>query len=461
MRLEKFAREDFEVDGKIISDLIEGHKQRRDKMIRLYKAYKGEGLEIQYRVFKDKAKINNKLVNPYRKDIIDQVVGYLFGEPILYQVLPELLDEKSKAGYDRVVATLTKFRIRNNLADLDAETGKMASICGYGARLLYIDTDGNEAVMNVKPWEVIFIDDPSINEVQYALRYYYFTDTDGEERIKAEWYDNKNITYYIQGADGKFYIDTTEGNGGIEPHLFEFVPLVKFKNNDEEMGDFEQVESLIDAYDRIVSDTQNEIEEFRQAYMYFKGVEIDKDTIERARQTGAFKLPENGDAGFLTKNINDILVENQKKTLNDNIYKFAQAVDMQDEKFSDTSGEARKWKLLALENKAIIKERKFTKALRQQFKILESVWRVKAVPVNYEAIDFAFGRNLPIDLKYLAESVTRFKGIIPDRKLLELLPFIDDIDAALKELKEMRDYYEPADLDHLEDNNEDNGGGEV
>ena len=426
---ESILKNASEIDmANIIKDLIEKHAPKRQKMIELYKAYTVDSVPIQYRTFKDPIKLNNRLNNNYRGEIIDSIVGYLFGKPITYQLDP---DAYQKTDYDKYLWEISRFRLRNNIEDLDSETGKMASICGYGARLCYIDRDGNERVMNIDPWEAIFIEDASLDDLQLAIRYYSVKVKEGEEevdRYRVEVYDSQNITFYMEDKNGEYYLDNTVEKNP-QPHLFGYVPMIQFLNNEEEKGDFEGVESLIDAYDRILSDAQNEIEEFRQAYMVFSGdIEVTKETVEAARQSGAFQLPGGTTLDFLTKTLNDDFLENHKKTLNDNIYKFSQTVDMREEKFSGAveSGESRKWKLLAMENKAITKERKFTKGIRQMFKVICSAWKVKGINVDYLDLFWDFKRNIPVDIKYIADAAPNLKGIISDETLLAQIPFVDD-----------------------------------
>ena len=449
----------------IIKELIEDHEEDRQRMIDLYEKYKGD-VKILSRRFEDPEKINNKIVNHYRGEIINQIVGYLFGKPITYQLEEEGYDESDVDKYHEL---LTRFKKRNNIEDLDSKTGKLMSICGYGARLCYIDGNGYERVMNIKPWEAIIIKDASLDETQYAIRYYpvymkeYNLTKQKEElveRYRVEFYDGKNITFYLQNKYGNYDLDHTVENNPM-PHYFDYVPVIKFTNNDEEMGDFEVVDSLVDAYDRLISDAQNEVEEFRQAYMIFSGnITVDKEFIKQARQTGAIQVPD-GSVTYLTKDINPTMYENQKKTLNDNIYKFAETVDMSDEKFSGSqqSGEARKWKLLALENKAITKERKFTAALREMFKVIGSSWKKKGLEVDYLDLYWNFTRNIPIDLKYIADSVTELKGVISDQTLLSLMPFIDDVKGEMDRIEEEKEKDEDVmslydDEEELEDQEE-------
>ena len=415
------------VTSDIIKQILDWHKPHRDAMLGLYNRYRGEGVPIQKRELPDPKKPNNKILNDYRGYIINQIVGYLWGQPISYSIDIRKYDEaKAKEYHDR----LSRFNALNTIDDLDSELGKIMSICGYAARLLYIDKNGEERAMNIFPWEAVFVEDGG--EITHAIRYYKVKNGDNEY-TKVEWYDNKNVTFFIED-DGVFIMDSE----GSQPHLFDFVPLIRFQNNDEEQGDFEKVEALIDAYDKIVSDSVNEVETFANAYMGFKGVQIDQETIEKMKQTGGIEIDEHGDVFFITKNINDTFVENNKKTLNENIHKFSASVDMSDEKFSGgtQTGESRKWKLIALENKAGTKARKFGKGLREQFKVLCSAWQKKGIDLDYLDIFWEFKRNVPIDLSYVADYASKLNGIHSKHTLLSQIPYIDDVNYELELMRQ-------------------------
>lgn len=436
--LRQIERNAGEVTSRIIKDLIEEHAPQRRKMIAAYQAYKTEKLEIHNRPVLDIDAADNRLVNAYRTEIVDQIVGYMYGNPITYN------------APDNYTKFLDELRIANKIEDLDSKTGKMASICGYAARLCYIDRNNRRRVMDVPPWEAIVIKDRSLDETQYALRYYpvvIIEDGKRVERTRVEWYDRETVTFYIEDRQGNYLPDQTE-EINPRPHLFQHVPLVKFANNDEEAGDFEKVESLINAYDRLVSDAQNILEDFRSAYMVFEGEEgPDAETVKEMKKTRAISGP--GRVYYLIKEINDAFLENQKKTLNDNIYKFSQTVDMEQDAFKvSDSGEARKWRLFALENKAINKERKFSAALRDMFQVLCSF--VGDTTLDYTEIFWDFTRNIPVDLQYLAEAISKLKGKISDETLLTLLPFVDDAKWELQKMKEEYDAMLPV-LDTQDD----------
>ena len=449
--LKKLKQLDGEVTSEIIKDLISDHASKRQEMIERYERYKASkhGTPILQRTFEDKKKINNKLNNDYFSDIIDTKVGYFSGEPVSYQIdKNKFADSEGSTGqqYDTAMDVLRNFKQRNNIPDLDAETSKMAAICGYGARLCYIDKDGYERVMNVDPWECVFITDMSINEPQYSMRYYKVAINQGDkqsERWRVEWYDDNSVKYFIQDSTGNYQPDQEEPE---RPHMFEEVPLMGFPNNEEHQGDGDKVLELIDGVDRTLSDVNSEIEQFRLAYMYFKGMDISPytdeqgntvDPLERAKKTGGFEIPEDGDIGFITKMLEDSIIENHLNRLDNNIYKFSKTPNFLDEAFAGSqSGEARKFKMLPFENKCIVTERKFSAALTQMFKVITSAWKKKGINIDYLDIYFEFTRNFPLDLLHEAEATEKLKGQISEKRRLSLLSFIEDPEQELEAMQE-------------------------
>lgn len=430
----------------IIRDLLKDNYARAQEQKKLFDEYRGD-VSIGKRLMPDPSKINEQLANDYRGLIVDQAVGYLFGRPITYS-----LDHRAYATDQEYMdnhEVIQHFCNRNYTDELDADTGKYAGICGYAGRLLYIDRNGEERACLVPPWECIFVENDTTGSLQLAIRYFDIYIQEGDtksSRTKVEVYDWENVSIYLQDSKGNYELIE-----GPLPHLFDRIPLIRFENNTELMGDFEKVGALIDAYDKTLSDAQNEIEEFRLAYLLLTGAEIDEDTLLRARATGVIELPEGSDAKYLTKELQSEFIEKQKETLERNIFRFAQAVDMADEDFSGgaMSGESRKWKLLSLENKAVVKERKFTRALREQFRVLATAWEKKGYRIDPENIAIQFHRTLPVDLVHQAQVVGGLAGHVSKRTILERVDFVDDVEQELRRIEEENAAY--IDLDRVEE----------
>lgn len=437
------------VTSDIIETIINDHAPQRARMISLYDRYKAEtqGVPILQREMPDYTKVNNRINHDFFGEIVDVKVGYMFGNPISYTVdHPDsdmTVEERLKHKFNLKV---NDFRLKNNIEDKDSETGKMATICGTTYRIYYIDQNGETAVFLPDPWEVVLIPDRSTGETQYAFRYYKMAVKEGNdfiERWRVEWYDRDKITYYIETKNG-YELDPTELENPYY-HPFDGVPVVEFANNDERQADGEKAFPEIDDYDRVVSDLSSEIEQFRLAYMIFKGYRPTKEDLDMMRQNGAFGIDgsKDYDAGidFLTKDINIDAINQHLDRLEANILRFAKSVNFSDEQFAgNLSGVAMRYKIFALEAKSTTMERKFSAALREQFRLLCSVWEKELnMKLDHTNIWFEFKRNLPIDITTEVDASSKLKGLVSERTRLSLLPFIDNVDWELEEMERDRE----------------------
>lgn len=439
---------------KLLKKIIDEFKPLKQRMINRYERYKAseKGVPIFTREFKgdgNKDKVNNKLNNDFFSEIIDTKIGYMFGLPISYS-----LDHED----EEVLKRIQDFLKANHTEDADAETGKFASICGYGARLLYHDKDGEEKVMNIKPYEAIFLTNLSIAEPKYAIRCYPVKVIDGDDfkdGYKVEFYNGTQIIEYT-GED----LDKLKETNRIT-NLYKGVPLIGFPNNEELQGDVDKAIALIEGYDRALSDVNSEIEQFRLAYMIFKGVDIDDDTIEKLKQTGALDVGENGEASFLTKDLNDNILEHHLDRLEKNICRFTKHVNLSDESFGgNLTGVAIRYKLLALETKSGTLEMKFTKSLRQQFKLLFDAWNLRSnkEELDYLCMTFQFTRNLPANLSDEADVQSKLQGLISEETRLSMLSVVPDPKAELQKMKE--EEVDSIDLDTVHKGGENDGMGQ-
>lgn len=446
--------ENGEPTPKLLKKIIDEFEPLKQRMINRYERYKAseKGVPIFTREFKgdgNKDKVNNKLNNDFFSEIIDTKIGYMFGLPISYS-----LDHED----EEVLKRIQDFLKSNHTEDADAETGKFASICGYGARLLYHDKEGIEKVMNIKPYEAIFLTNSSIAEPKYAIRCYPIKVIDGDDfkdGYKVEFYNDTQIIEYT-GED----LDKLKETNRIT-NLYKGVPLIGFPNNEELQGDVDKAISLIEGYDRAISDVNSEIEQFRLACMIFKGVDIDDDTIEKLKQTGALDVGENGEANFLTKDLNDNILEHHLDRLEKNICRFTKHVNLSDESFGgNLTGVAIRYKLLSLETKSGTLEMKFTKSLRQQFKLLFDAWNLRSnkEELDYLCMTFQFTRNLPANLSDEADVQSKLQGLISEETRLSMLSVIPDPKAELQKMKE--EEVDSIDLDTVHKGGENDGMGQ-
>ena len=423
-----------DLTSEIINDIIDGNEANRTRQIHLYSQYKGK-VKIEEKTAVE-GRPNNKLPNDFRGEIVDQKTGYSFGNPINYNVVTIGGEEETKE-----VKTLEKFLLElkreNNLASLDTQTAKYSSICGSSARLLYINDKKKIKIMHIDPWETIFIIDRSLDEVIYGIRYYKMSAVlDGrldKEYYRVEWYDATTVKYFNETSKGKYMLDEKKPS---QLHGFKIVPLIEFPNKEERLGDFEMVGALIDAYDEIESYNQDELQAFRNSYLVFQNMTIDEAFIKKMRELGGIELPENATVDWLIKELNENFSKMHLKMLENNIYRFAKAVNMSDENFSGAgqSGESRKWKMKALADDGILKEREFEKAVRNMFGVISTVWNLFDANFHKELLEIQFTNNIPADLLYHADVTQKLTGLVSDSTRLSLLPFVDDASLEMEKM---------------------------
>ncbi|EWG12736.1 phage portal protein [Cytobacillus firmus] len=432
-------------DPKTIQEVIEEFKGDLQKRRIFYERYKAsvQGVPILSRqpvdyedfetgkVMRIDSKVNNHLNNAFDAEIVDTKVGYMFGHPISYDV-----DSKQENENMQLKTELENFIIRNNVEDKDSEWGKKAAICGYAARLCYIDKDGKERILNVDPWETIIISGTDFTEPEFSIRFFDLEDN----KMHVEFYDGSHFYVLETGATGLRLIDK-------KPHTFDYCPLFGLPNNEELMADAEKVFKLIDAYDRTLSDANNEIEQYRLAYLVLRGLGLDDEDINTLKKTGVFELMGKDDSvSYLTKDINDTMIENHLNRLEQNILRFAKSVNFSDEAFgNNVSGVAMKYKLMALENKCITMERKMTAALRYQYKVLCSAWDKKGIcsKEDFLKIFTSFKRNIPVNLLEEAQTAVTLKAVTSEKTALASLSIVDDVDYEIEQREREMDKIPP------------------
>lgn len=441
----------------LLSKIIERHKPNaryNEALFNRYATMDG-ALPIQKRKprFEESKPINNKINNDFFSEIVDFKTGYFAGEPIAYGYSKSDEAEDVTGGKEAVDAAtkaLTDFTTRSNMYGVDMETTKYASIYGYAGRLFYIDTEGNERVMPVHGFQTIILSKTDISEPQYAIRYYKTYDINNVETWIVEFYDDKNI-YTFKG-----YLSKLQQDGEPKPHMFDYCPLQGIANNKEMMGDAEKVLSLIDDYDKVLSDNSNEVEAFVHAYLIFEGLRINDKTIEEGQKSGSFIFPasgtQQGKAYFLTKNINDAFTEHHLQRLEDNIYRFSRTPNLTDETFGDASGVSLKFKLHGLETKCGMFEAKMLDAAQYMFKVLASAWRKKAIQFDPLQATLEFSRNFPLDKLSEAQAAqAQIAAGLPKEWVFAQISGIDDVDYIMELLER-----EKEDVTSMYENNETN-----
>lgn len=413
-----------ELTEKVIKRIIETHRSSVLPRLQNLENYYNANNAIKNRVMSDSTKPNNKIANAYASYITDTLVGYFIGEPITYTSNDEVL-----------LQDLSMIMEYNDEADENAELAKNASIYGVAYEMLYLgEEDKMIRFKSLNPKEVIPIFDKTIEQNLLAVIRYY-DDYD---------YMEDNTFTIVEVIDSKFVrrykLDTGLSLLEEYPHYFSMVPVAIFKNNENESGDFEQVISLIDAYDKMESDSLNDFEYFVDAYLALYGFTADAEDVKQMKENRVLLMDEGTSAEWLVKQTSDAYVENMKNRLDKDIHKFAKCPNLSDQEFaSNASGIAIKFKLLGTENLVSIKERKFKRGLQQRLELISMINSVLSEGFDWRAIDIVFTRNIPSNETDIANMVNTLKDIVSEETLLAQIPFVDDVQTELEKVKKERE----------------------
>ncbi len=437
--------------------VLQKHAPNAAASRRLYSRYKTAQVPIfgrRPRFEGEEAGINHKINNDFFGEIVDFKTGYFAGKPIGYSYSPtgesktasgptNTLDE---AAVQAAAKALTDFTLRNNLYDIDMETAKFASCCGYAARLFYHDDEGLERVTVLPPYEAVILAKTDITEPVAALRYYRVAEggpLEAEGRSaglwRAELYDSSP---YVRVYEGESFAHLREMPQKRFANFYGRCPLQGIPNNREMLGDAEKVLALIDAYDRALSDASNENESFANAYMVYENVNISDEEMQKGQKSGAIRFYNGGGAKgsiyFVTKNVNDAFVEHHLSRLAENIYRFSKTPNLADERFAgNASGVALKFKLTGLEGKCGMFQAKMLSAGNYMFGLLAAAWAKKGLYIDPLQCVMDFHRNFPLDLAGEAQALQAMCAAgLPRRLAYAQLSFVDDVEYVMGLLEE-------------------------
>ncbi|MEQ6031268.1 phage portal protein [Enterococcus faecalis] len=442
------------------NDFITEMKPFFDDRERKYKAYTSEQNEIDRRLKPNTKiiKVNNKLHAGLYNTIVDQAADHFTGIPIKwdYDITEQrrsimqrakdlflnntLKNTKTPKEFERLTELVNDMRF----AMLDSDTARFQGACGVAFRLLEpVKTkDGWQLwASNIEPWKAEKYEnaDIFIREKYDTHQKNFFEEMKviTKERIRIY---SRYIEFNLVSVSGTFKLIEE-----VENPLETFY-LSEFKNNTNRYCDFEVAEELSDAFDRSLSDQQNEVEQFKLAYMAISGSILDEEKAQRMMdQLGILNLPDpQAKVGYVTKDINKDFNEYHLNQLKKMFYTITKSIDFNDEVFkSNASGEARKWQIIALEAKTNTKEQYFREGLKEVAETMAAFIKFNdKLDLDVSKIVFTFSRSLPTDIGYLADALPKLSPFLSKRTIINQIPFAKDPDYEmdLMNLEQGQDY---------------------
>lgn len=396
--------------------------------------------EITHKVYSDATKPCNRVVVNFCHQIVQQYLGFNIGIPVTYKVPDNILE-------------ILKY---NDVTEKDNLFLRNALIFGKSFELQYNDTDGIDRFVGIdaRYGIDIYSDELNTDELKYFIRIYCVDNTDIVENAlnwRVEVYDKDNV--YLYKSNYAFssleLIDTYK-------HYFNQVPVSVFLLNEEEQSIFAQIISLQDSYNKLISSEVDDWEAFVDCYLILKNVSATQKDIEDMKTNRVLLIDGDSEASYLIKDVNSEQIDNMLENIKDLIFKMSNAPDFSDPNFMGNSGKALKYKLTGFNNisKAIMD--RMEKALRKRIELIESINKIKSGEEDFSEITISFTQNIPADELELAQQVNMLRGLVSDKTLLSLLPFVSDVDKEYEELQ--KENQSKADLYNFTNITEEDGG---
>lgn len=412
---------------------------RKAEQIKLRNAYLGE-----YDILKQKKpdyKPNNKLVNNYAKYIVDTFCGFFDGKPLTVSSQNEVVQE-----------AVDKFNEVNSTDFKNYELIKQAAIYGNCYELLYQNENSETRNAVLDPLNTFVVYDDTVEQSPvFGVTYRINQETSG---LTGEVYTTDKV-YEIEGI-----LNSITQMREVGTNQYYTVPIIEYRFNTERQGIFENVLTLIDAYNQVESEKANDVEYFSDAYLVITGAnliqKIDETPEEAQRRT--FKDVRDNrtmwlhgdnaegtntpDVKFLGKPEADTTQENLLKHLEDNIFRLSMVANISDESFGTSSGIALQYKLLNMRNLARATQRNLQLSFQRRYELVFSFANniSPSLSDEWKSLEFNFYENLPVNALDIANTLASLGVRVSEETALKLA----GIDNPMEELERIKQESETA-----------------
>ncbi len=384
---------------------------------KLQDAYEG-----RYEIFnlpkKENWKPDVRIAVNFAKYITDTMNGFFIGIPI-----------KISSADEKVNDYINYLDQYNDQDDNNAELAKIMKQYGRGYEMYYVDEMGNIGITYLDPMESFMIYDESIlMRPRYFVRIY--KDTNG---IRHGSIANDVSIRYFDIEGGLRFQDEEKIHG------FDGVPATEYVENAERQGIYETVLSMVNAYNKAISEKANDVDYFADAYMKILGAKLNNDEVKFIRDNRIINFEgEDGDkiiAEFMAKPSADATQENLLDRLERLIFQVSMVANINDENFGTASGIALKYKLQSMSNLAKTEERKFTSGMNQRYKLIFSNPVSGMKKDDWIKLEYQFTRNFPANLLEESQIAGNLAGITSEETQLKVLSVVDDVKAEMDKIK--------------------------
>lgn len=434
-----------------------------------------------YTVFDQKTGNKKKIVNENKSDEhlphgfypkqVNQKKAYICGKPITitYNTPVEGDKDKTIKKAEKKITNMVWNVLGTNFEKLIKNRLKEAS--NKGRAWLHPDYMEGKFVLKRIPSEecIPIYDNETQSYLEGFIHFYTIQDLTGdkpEDRIYVEYWDKREVRYYIETKVGdttifledvtrprpechwyrEIYDNALNNLKEVEKHSWGRVPFIEIENNEEKTTDLEPIKPLIDAYDLIDSGFVNTIEDLKEIIWLINGYGAEDllALIENLKVNGVART--NDTAGKIDAKLLPIPYEARQallKGLKELIYEFGRAVDTSNKDLigQAPSGVSLEFLYTDLDMKADDSIGGLTSAIYEiLWYVLQDLKMQAKIPQKINEFDFKIEFNKSRIFNE-TEKVNTLSNdtVISTRTKLEKHPYVDDVDIEMQRLKEEKE----------------------
>jgi len=374
---------------------------------------------------------NYKLPSGYMTVVVDQKVSYSVNN----SMIASIGDGDTAIPLDDIIGK----KWRDDIADVATEGSKK----GFGVWQMYLDGAGNVKYKNIPPEQVVLCRDGDGVVVKVA-RVYEALGEDGTVTNKAEIWDNEKVIKFEKKTAEEWVCLCEEG----QPHLQEVTafgdvveeekgkgwgkpPFVIIENNARCKTDLEPIKAHIDAYDFVMSDFANNLEDFQEFWWVLKNYDGQNlgEFLDHTKKTKAIKVGEDGEA---KREVQEIPFEAKQAFATDikrDIYEKSMSVDT-----SNITGNVTNVQIRSMYAGLDLKATKFERNTTEFLGDLMFFYGYDADDLN-----IVYDRNLVINEVEMATLANQSRGFISEETRLGTDPRVENVQAEIERMDKMSD----------------------
>lgn len=371
----------------------------------------------------DEGRPDNKVHSDLASMIVKNSTYYFIGKPVKYKFKSSDMENQLK-----------QYMFDSNEEQENKTLGKCLSKYGKAYELVAIDEEKDPYFVMLEPLQTFeVVTDDVRHKTICVVTYLEYTDTVTNRQIIKGWIYDKDFIYSFEGESKEQQFTLNKEINPFKP----LMPVVIAKNNDEEKGDYEDVLELLNSYNRLLSNSFDDIEGILNAVFVLYNATIPTEEAQKLNKTRVLSLiGENTKAEFLSKKLDTETIKLLRQWIREDIFTITNVPDFTDEKFAgNQSGVAMSYKLIGFENLRQEKAGYFRSALLDRIEILLNYKNLSNVAkwLDEDEVEIEFYPNLPANLskdEIIAKLLTM--GAISRETAFDKMDIVEDTNQELE-----------------------------